>query len=83
MSQESDKSAIISPTLHHFGILTARTEEMIHWYARVLGMTTNFRSTASGIAFVSNDKAHHRIALVSWPGLINDPDKRRFLLPGF
>jgi len=76
MSQESEKSAIISPTLHHFGILTARTEEMIHWYARVLGMTTNFRSTTSGIAFVSNDKAHHRIALVSWPGLIDDPDKR-------
>jgi catechol 2,3-dioxygenase-like lactoylglutathione lyase family enzyme len=50
MSQESDKRAIISPTLHHCGILTARTEEMIHWYARVLGMTTNFRSTTSGIA---------------------------------
>jgi catechol-2,3-dioxygenase len=76
MSQESEKSAIISPTFHHFGVLTAHPEEMMDWYAKVLGMKTNFQSTTSGIAFVSNDRAHHRMALISWPGLRDDPDKR-------
>ena len=76
MSQEAEKNAVISPTLHHFGVLTAHLEEMMNWYARVLGMTTNFQSIAAGIAFVSNDRAHHRVALFSWPDLIDDPDKR-------
>jgi catechol 2,3-dioxygenase len=76
MSQESEKNALISPTLHHFGVLTAHPEEMMAWYATVLGMTTNFQSTTSGIAFLSNDRAHHRMALISLPGLTDDPDKR-------
>ena len=41
MSQESEKGAIISPTFHHFGVLTTRLEEMMDWYAKVLGMKTN------------------------------------------
>lgn len=76
MSQESERTTINSPKLHHFGILTAHTEEMMNWYAKVLDMTTNFWSTTGGIAFLSNDKANHRIGLISWPGLIDDPDKR-------
>jgi catechol 2,3-dioxygenase len=76
MSQESEKHALISPTFHHFGVLTARPEAMMAWYAKVLGMTTNFRSTTSGIAFLTNDRAHHRMALISWPGLTDNPDKR-------
>jgi catechol 2,3-dioxygenase len=76
MSQESEKNAFIRPTLHHFGVLTARPEEMMAWYATVLGMTTNFQSTTSGIAFLSNDRAHHRMALIPLPGLTDDPDKR-------
>ena len=75
MSQESEKSAIISPTFHHFGVLTTRLEEMMDWYAKVLGMKTNFQSTTSGIAFVSNDRAHHRMALISWPDLTDDSDQ--------
>jgi catechol 2,3-dioxygenase len=76
MSYESEKSVIISPTFHHFGVLTARPEEMMDWYAKVLGMKTNFQSATSGIAFLSNDRAHHRMALISWPGLTDDPNKR-------
>jgi Glyoxalase/Bleomycin resistance protein/Dioxygenase superfamily len=56
MSQEAEKNAVISPTLHHFGVLTAHLEEMMNWYATVLGMTTIFQSTEAGIAFVSNDR---------------------------
>lgn len=78
MSQESEKNTIIRPTFHHFGVLTARLEEMMNWYARVVGMTTIFQSTAGeiGSAFVSNDRAHHRMALIAWPGLKDDSDRR-------
>lgn len=69
MSQASEKRAVISPTFHHFGVLTLRMEEMIDWYGKVLGMTVNFQSTTSGAAFVSNDRAHHRMALITVPGL--------------
>jgi catechol 2,3-dioxygenase len=75
MSQGSEKHSIISPTLHHFGVTTAHLEEMLDWYAKVLGMTTNFQSSW-GLAFVSNDRAHHRMALISLPGLRDDSDKR-------
>ena len=82
MSQESKKGALIHPTLHHFGLMTARLKEMLDWYAKVLGMTTNFQSSwetetgaSAGLAFVSNDRAHHRLALISLPGLRDDTDK--------
>jgi catechol 2,3-dioxygenase-like lactoylglutathione lyase family enzyme len=53
---------------------------MVDWYTKVLGMTTNFQSmrgevgASVDIAFVSNDRAHHRMALVSWPGMREDGD---------
>ncbi len=83
MSQESEKRAVISPTFHHFGLTTAHLEEMLDWYAKVLGMQTNSQALwgtetgrSAGIAFVSNDRAHHRIALVSSPALREDTDKQ-------
>jgi catechol 2,3-dioxygenase len=75
---------IIRPTLHHFGLTTACLEEMVAWYAMVLGMTPNLQltdmvvpggGTASG-AWVTNDRANHRIAIVSLPGLTADPEQR-------
>jgi catechol-2,3-dioxygenase len=57
---------------------------MLDWYASVLGMTPNLRSStaiategssfATGV-WISNDRANHRIALVTWPGLKDDEDK--------
>ncbi len=82
MPQGSEKSALIRPTLHHFGLTTVHLEEMLDWYAKVLGMTTNFQSSwgaetgaSADLAFVSNDRAHHRLALISSPGLRDDTDK--------
>ena len=76
---------IIRPTLHHFGLTTARLEEMVDWYATVLGMTPNLRSetvlkpdgdaSVAGV-WVTNDRANHRVALVSLPGLTADPNRR-------
>jgi catechol 2,3-dioxygenase len=78
MSQEAEQGAFVCPTFHHFGVLTARLEEMIEWYAKVLGMKTNFQSTRGEVAFafLSNDRAHHRMALIAWPGLKGDSDRR-------
>jgi catechol 2,3-dioxygenase len=83
MSQGSEKGALIRPTLHHFGLTTAHLEEMLDWYAKVLGMITNFQSSwgmetgaSAGLAFVSNDRAHHRMALISSLGLRDDTDKQ-------
>jgi catechol-2,3-dioxygenase len=46
---------------------------MIAWYGEVLGMRPNFRSPV--IAFLSNDAANHRLALIGLPGIVDDPEK--------
>jgi hypothetical protein len=38
MSQEFEESLIISPTLHHFGLVARNIEVTIDWYGKVLGM---------------------------------------------
>lgn len=62
-----------NPVMHHINLKTTRLGEMIDWYGTVCGMRPNFRSDA--IAFLTNDAANHRLALLSVPGLIEDPDK--------
>ena len=84
MTQRSESSSIIHPTLHHFGVETRHLERMLDWYAKVVGMVT-IRSTANpwgseadmtmSAAFVSNDRANHRIALFATPELKEDTDK--------
>ena len=79
----SDNSSLIHPTLHHIGVETRRLERMIDWYAKVVGMmtiysTSNTRGSEDGMsaAFVSNDKANHRMAIISLPQLQEDTDKK-------
>jgi catechol 2,3-dioxygenase len=87
MSDVSDStSQIIRPTLHHFGVMTRHMEEMVNWYAKVLGMRPNFQSsTRSGqdaslpVTLVTNDRANHRIGLISWSGLRDDYQEKRTL----
>ena len=88
MSETSNKSSIIRPTLHHFGVATTHLERMVEWYSKVLGMVTIYctsnaleseaRVSADLIppTFVSNDKANHRLAIISLPELKNDADKK-------
>lgn len=45
----------IRPTLHHVNFKTARLQEMIDWYAKVVGADVNFRFP--GGAWVANDRA--------------------------
>jgi catechol 2,3-dioxygenase len=86
MSQTFENSSIIHPTLHHFGVETRHLERMVDWYAKVVGMVTNY-STANdawgseagmsvSVAFVSNDRANHRMAIFSLPELQEDTDKK-------
>jgi catechol 2,3-dioxygenase len=79
----SDNSSLIHPTLFHFGVETRHLERMIDWYAKVVGMvtiysTSNIRGSEDGMsaAFVSNDKANHRMAIISLPQLQEDSDKK-------
>jgi catechol 2,3-dioxygenase len=84
MAQISENSSIIHPTLHHFGVETRHLERMIDWYAKVVGMVTIYQASnawgseagvSAGAAFVSNDRANHRMAIFSLPELKEDTDK--------
>jgi catechol 2,3-dioxygenase len=84
MAQGSESSSIIHPTLHHFGVETRHLERMIDWYARVVGMVT-ICSTSNALGpeavasmsavFASNDRANHRMAILSTPELKEDTHK--------
>ena len=45
----------IRPTLHHVTFKTTRLQEMVDWYAKVVGADVNFRFP--GGAWVANDRA--------------------------
>jgi adenine-specific DNA-methyltransferase len=65
----------VKPSLHHMMIKTSRLDEMIKWYALVIGMQVQFRDETG--AWTTNDGANHRIAFLAVPGLSDDPDKVR------
>jgi catechol 2,3-dioxygenase len=66
-------TAVAIPRLHHVNLKTTRLDEMIEWYGLVVGMKPNHRF--EGGAWLSNDEANHRLALLSPSGLEDDPDK--------
>ena len=77
MAQGSENSSIIHPTLHHFGIVTRHLEEMVDWYAKVLGMVTVHQSSAplgkaaplsASAVWVANDRANQGVTHLI-PGL--------------
>jgi catechol-2,3-dioxygenase len=70
---DPDETQLIRPTMHHVNLKTTRLQEMIDWYAKVIGSRPNFQSDA--IAFLTNDRATHRVALTSLPGLKDDDEK--------
>jgi catechol-2,3-dioxygenase len=65
--------AIAVPTLHHVNLKTPRLQEMIDWYGLVVGMRATY--AFPGGAWLSNDAANHRLALLSTPLVCDDPDK--------
>jgi catechol 2,3-dioxygenase len=65
--------AVAVPTLHHVNLKTPRLREMIDWYALVVGMRPTY--AFPGGAWLSNDAANHRLALLSTPLVRDDPEK--------
>jgi catechol-2,3-dioxygenase len=63
----------VKPAFHHFNLKTTRLQEMIDWYAAVVGARVTFQDTTG--AWLTNDGANHRIALLAFPGFVDDPDK--------
>ncbi len=68
--------AIKRPIFHHALLKTARMQEMIDWYAAVVGIEAVFQGP--GIAFLSNDAANHRLSLVGNPQFRDNPDFRKY-----
>jgi catechol-2,3-dioxygenase len=73
MSQGSTNQPTVQPILHHFNLKTTRLDEMITWYGVVVGMKPNY--AFPGGAWLTNDEANHRLALLVSPPLTDDPDK--------
>ena len=63
----------IRPRLHHVNLKTRRLQEMIDWYGEVVGTEVTFQFP--GGAWITNDEANHRIALLSSDALSDDPEK--------
>lgn len=62
-----------NPVLHHVNLRTNRLDAMIEWYRRVVGLEVVHKAEQG--AWLSNDGANHRLALLSAPGLSDDPAK--------
>ncbi len=73
MSQGSEGSTRALPVLHHVNLKTIHMQEMIDWYAIVVGLTTIFQFP--GGAWLTNDAANHRLALLASSKMSEDPDK--------
>jgi catechol 2,3-dioxygenase len=73
MSEVFESSAIAQPRLHHINLKTIHLQEMIDWYSTVVGMRVHFQFP--GGAWLSNDDANHRLALLASPLLSDDADK--------
>jgi catechol 2,3-dioxygenase len=61
------------PVLHHVNLKTLRMDELIEWYGTVVGMRVHHKF--SGGAWLSNDAANHRLALLTSPQLSEPKDK--------
>ncbi|WP_207844330.1 VOC family protein [Williamsia soli] len=60
--------------LHHVNLKTTRKEAMVEWYVKVLNMRVNVDVGLA--AFLSNDRANHRLALTTIPGITFNENKR-------
>ncbi|MGZ5359696.1 MAG: VOC family protein, partial [Solirubrobacterales bacterium] len=69
----SDSSEVIHPKFHHLNLKTTRLQEMIDFYSVLVGTEVLHQDDVG--AWLSNDDANHRIALLSFPNFEDDPDK--------
>jgi catechol 2,3-dioxygenase len=60
------------PFFHHVNLKTGRLRELVEFYGVTVGMRPNFLSDS--FAFLTNDAANHRIAIVGSASFREDPD---------
>jgi catechol 2,3-dioxygenase len=66
---------MIKPAFHHVNLKTTRLQAMIDWYTTTVGMRVTHQAPVG--AWLTNDAANHRLALLALPGYADDPDKER------
>ncbi|MBV9819628.1 MAG: VOC family protein [Solirubrobacterales bacterium] len=62
-----------NPVLHHVTLKTNQLAEMAAWYKTAVGLEPNHYGPFG--AWLTNDAANHRVALLVAPGLDDDPEK--------
>ena len=66
-------TTVIHPTFHHVNLKTTRLQEMIDFYRTLVGAEVIFQDQVG--AWLSNDGANHRVALLAFPNFVEDPEK--------
>ena len=69
----TDTATVIHPKFHHVNLKTTRLQEMIDFYRTLVGAEVIHQF--EGGAWLTNDAANHRIALLAFPNFVDDPDK--------
>ena len=69
----SQSHSVSRPRLHHVNLKTCRLDEMIAWYGTVVGSSVQHKFP--GGAWLTNDEANHRIALLTSPKICDDSEK--------
>ena len=64
---------VIHPKFHHVNLKTTRLQEMIDFYGTLVGAEVVFQDQVG--AWLSNDGANHRVALLAFPNFVEDADK--------
>ncbi len=66
-------AAAIHPKFHHVNLKTTRLQEMIDYYGTLVGAEVVFQDQVG--AWLSNDGANHRVALLAFPNFVDDAEK--------
>ena len=66
-------TTVIHPTFHHVNLKTTRLQGMIDYYCTLIGAEVIHQF--EGGAWLSNDGANHRVALLAFPNFVDDPEK--------
>jgi catechol 2,3-dioxygenase len=66
-------TTVIHPKFHHVNLKTTRLQEMIDFYRTLVGAEVVFQDQVG--AWLSNDGANHRVALLAFPNFVDDAEK--------
>jgi catechol 2,3-dioxygenase len=69
----TEKHPVLRPKFHHVTLKTVHLQEMIDFYKALIGVEVIHQYPMG--AWMSNDEANHRIALLAFPNLSDDPAK--------